>query len=82
MQFCFAGGSSAADIALLIFSAGDAVWCAVSTPIWLARKLDCLPHQHSLHRIQNQKGKRESRFQKPCHPGSFIDIYNPIHPFI
>ena len=71
------GGSGSADFAILIFPAGDAVWDSIPAVLWLDGKLDSLSHQHPLCGIQNQKGKRESWFQKPCHSG-LDQYYSPF----
>lgn len=60
-DFCFpfAGSSSAFDTAILILSAGIIIRHLAANILWNRWKLDCLPDQCALHRVQKQEGERE-----------------------
>lgn len=57
--FFFAGSSSAFDTAILILSAGIIIRHLAANILWNRWKLDCLPDQCALHRVQKQEGERE-----------------------
>ena len=44
MGVSFAGGSSAADVAVFVLAAGDDVRDFVPAVLWIAWELDCISH--------------------------------------
>ncbi|RRT79451.1 hypothetical protein B296_00022522 [Ensete ventricosum] len=64
----FAGGAGAVDATVLLLAAGDAVRGDPSAVLRLPRKLDCLPHQRTVHRVPHPKGEGKRQLQEPRYP--------------
>ncbi|KAG6535248.1 hypothetical protein ZIOFF_000213 [Zingiber officinale] len=72
-----AGGAGAADAAVLVLAAGDAVGGDLAAVLRAPRKLDGVPHQRPLHRVPHPQGKGKRQLQESRYPGG----KRPLLPF-